>query len=193
MLTDAFCDCQDRLRIRYRTDGGLFYLRCLKAVCKVKETIAREVLFADDCALNPSTEQKMQQEIDCFSRACDNFGLPISTKKTEVMYQPVPGQPYQDPHITERRQERRPVDSFTYLGCTLSRAVYIDIEINNRIAKASYTFRKLCETVWEWRGLSLIKLKVYRVVVLTTLLYTCETWTVYSRHAKQLNSIELPP
>ena len=31
------------------------------------------------------------------------------------------------------------------------------------------------------------KLKVYRSVVLPTLLYACETWTVYQRHAKRLN------
>ena len=31
------------------------------------------------------------------------------------------------------------------------------------------------------------KLKVYRPVVLPTLLYACETWTVYQRHAKRLN------
>ena len=30
------------------------------------------------------------------------------------------------------------------------------------------------------------KLKVYRSVVLPTLLYACETWTVYQRHAKRL-------
>ena len=130
----------------------------------------------------------MQHEMDCFSRACDNFDLTLSTKKTEVMFQPMPGQPYQDPHIMVRGQELRAVDSFTYLGSTLSRAVSIDIEINNRIAKANSTFGRLRETVWERRGLSLItKLKVYCAVVLTTLLYACETWTVYSRHARQLN------
>ena len=31
------------------------------------------------------------------------------------------------------------------------------------------------------------KLKVYRSVVLPTLLYACETWTVYQQHAKSLN------
>ena len=31
------------------------------------------------------------------------------------------------------------------------------------------------------------KLKVYKAVVLPTLLYACETWTVYQRHAKRLN------
>ena len=31
------------------------------------------------------------------------------------------------------------------------------------------------------------KLKVYRAVVLPTLLYGCESWTVYKRHARKLN------
>ena len=35
------------------------------------------------------------------------------------------------------------------------------------------------------------KLKVYKAVVLPTLLYTGETWTVYQRHAKILNHFHL--
>ncbi|KAL8619269.1 hypothetical protein ACOMHN_056913 [Nucella lapillus] len=49
MLTDAFRDCQDGIHVRYRIDGGLFNLRRLQAVI-------RDLLFADDCALNASTE-----------------------------------------------------------------------------------------------------------------------------------------
>ena len=119
MLTDAFRDYQDSIPVRYRTDGGLFNPRHLKAVTKVKETVIRDFLFADDCALNAITEQKMQQDMDCFSRACDNFGLTISTKKTEVMYQPAPGKPYQEPHIMVKGQNLQAVDNFTYLGSTL--------------------------------------------------------------------------
>ncbi len=63
------------------------------------------------------------------------------------MYQPVPGLPYQDPHITVREQELRAVDSFTYLGSTLSRVVNIDIEINNRIPKASATFAERTQSL----------------------------------------------
>ena len=46
--------------------------------------------------------------------------------------------------------------------------------------------------VWERNGIRLdTKLKVYKAVVLPTLLYACETWTEYQRHAKKLNHFHL--
>ena len=41
----------------------------------------------------------MQQCVDHFSRACNNFGFTIRTKKTEVMHQPAPRKMYHEPHI----------------------------------------------------------------------------------------------
>ena len=35
------------------------------------------------------------------------------------------------------------------------------------------------------------KLKVYRAVVLTSLLYGCEAWTRYRRHVKQLENFHM--
>ena len=100
MLMDAFRDTSPGIPIRYRCDGKLFNPRRLQAVSKVKDTVIRDLVFADDCALNANNEQEMQLEMDGFSTACDNFGFTISTKKTEVMYQPAPGNPYQEPNIT---------------------------------------------------------------------------------------------
>ena len=65
--------------------------------------------------------------------------------------------------------------------------MHIDDEVNSRLAKASAAFGRLRPTVWERSGISLAtKLKVYKAVVITTLLYACETWTVYRRHARKL-------
>jgi len=84
------------------------------------------------------------------------------------------------------------VETFTYLGSTLSRNANIDAEINNRIFKASSAFRRLREKVWERRGISLnTKLKVYHAVVLTSLLYGCEIWSAYRRHEKLINHFHL--
>ena len=74
------------------------------------------------------TEEKMQKDVDQVSDSCDSYDLTISIKKTEVVYQPVPGKPYKEPTITVKDQRLQVVDKFTYLGSTFSKV---------RIAKAS--------------------------------------------------------
>ena len=188
MLTDAFRDTNTGIGIRYRTDGSVFNLRRLQAKTKVLTDTINDFLFADDCALNATTEAGMQHSLDKFAKACNNFGLTISTKKTEVMHQPAPGKPYTEPNVSVCGQRLNAVDKFTYLGSTLSRNVVIDDEVTARLAKASAAFGRLHKNVWDRRGITLeTKLKVYRAIILTTLLYGCETWTVYQRHARKLN------
>ena len=66
--------------------------------------------------------------------------------------------------------------------------MHIDDEVNARIVKASAAFGRLRGSIWDLSGIRLdTKLTVYRSMVLPTLLYACETWTVYQRHAKRLN------
>ena len=192
MLMDAFQDSDTGFPIRYRFDGNIFNLRRLQAKTKVQTDVLDELLYADDMDKNANTEAKMQRAMDQVSQSCDNYDLTISTKKTEVVHQPAPGKPYNEPTITVNGQKLKVVDKFTYLGSTLSRAVHIDDEITARIAKASVAFGRLRANVWERNGIKLdTKLKVYKAVVLPTLLYACETWTVYQRHAKRLNHFHL--
>ena len=47
----------------------------------------------------------MQGAVDRMSKACDNFQLTISTKKTEVVHKPAPGKPYSEPTITVNGQK----------------------------------------------------------------------------------------
>ena len=118
--------------------------------------------------------------MDQVSDSCDSYDLTISFKKTEVVYQPAPGKPYKEPTITVKGQRLQVVDKFTYLGSTLFGVVQIDDEVNARIAKASAAFGWLHGSIWDRSGIRHdTKLKVYRSVVLPTLIYSCETWTVY--------------
>ena len=143
MLSDAFRDGDTGVSFRYRTGGSLFNLRKLQAKTKVREDTARDFLFVDDCALNASTESDMQESMDLFAKACDEFGLTISTKKTEVMHQPAPAEPYTEPNITVGSQRLAVVDKFVYLGSTLSRSINIDEEVAYRLARASAAFGRL--------------------------------------------------
>ena len=103
------------------------------------------------------------------------------------MFQLVPKNPYHEPYISVKEQRLKAVENFTHLGSTLSRCANIDDEVKNRIAKSSWAFGNLRKKVWEKREISQsTKVKVYKTVVLTTLLYDCETWKIYKRREKQL-------
>ena len=72
-----------------------------------------------------------------------------SAQKTEVVHQPAPGKPYDEPTITVNGHKLKVVDKFTYLGSTLSRAMHIDDEATARIAKASVAFGRFRASVLE--------------------------------------------
>ena len=176
MLHDASQYNDDGIQLKYRTDGGVFNLRRLKANTKVKIATLREFLFEDDCALNSNTESEMQQCANPFSSACDNFGFTISTKKTEVMHQPAPRKMYHEPHIFVDDDPLKATDYFTFLGSTISIEANIDVGVNNRLSKANSAFGRLRKKVWDRRGISQdTKRNVYMAVMLTILLYACES------------------
>ena len=192
MLTDAFRNENVGIEFRSRTDGGFYKPQRLRTQSKVMLDILRDLLFADDCALCASTEGNMQRMVDLFAEACANFGLTISIKKTEVMFQPAPGEPYIEPVITINGQKLEVTKKFPYLGSVMSDSATIDDEINLRVSRASSSFGRLREKVWKRRGLSFeTKLQVYRAVVLPSLLYGSESWTVYSRHLQKLQSFHM--
>nr|VZI49685.1 unnamed protein product [Spirometra erinaceieuropaei] len=151
MLMDAYRDERPGIRIAYRTDGHLLNQRRMTFQSRVSTTTVHVLLFANDCALNTTSEAEMQRSMDLFSAACENFGLVINTQKT-----------------------------------------VIDDEVASRISKASQAFGRLRNTVWNRHGLQLsTKLKMYKAVILPTLLYGAETWTVYTRQARRLNHFHL--
>ena len=74
----------------YSFDGKLLNLRRLQAKAKVQTDVVDKLLYADDLEEDAKSEEKMQEDVDRMSKACDNFQLSISTKKTEVVHQPAP-------------------------------------------------------------------------------------------------------
>nr|VZI45630.1 unnamed protein product [Spirometra erinaceieuropaei] len=161
---------------------------------RVSTTTVHELLFADDCALSTTSEEEMQRSMDLISAACENFGLAINMQKTVVMHQPPPNTatPPNAPQISVNATQLQVVENFPYLGSTLSLNAKINVEVLRRISKASQSIGRLQSTVWYHQGLPLsTKLKMYRAVILPTLLYGAETWTVYTKQARRLNHFHL--
>ena len=188
LLQYAFADCEDGVYVRTRHDGKLFNVARLRAKTKTHEVLIRDLLFADDAALTSHSEEGLQHLVDNLSTACKEFGLTISLKKTNIMAQGVDS----PPTITIGDTQLEAVEAFTYLGSTVTSTVSLDAEISSRIAKAAGVMAKLNKRVWSNSLLSeRTKVLVYQACVLSTLLYGSESWTVYARQERRLNSFHL--
>ena len=87
LLAHAFRNNEDGVYLHTQSDDKLFNLARLRAKTKVRHVIIREALFADDIALATHSGDALQRLINLFFKACNEFGLTISIKKTEVMGQ----------------------------------------------------------------------------------------------------------
>ena len=122
----------------------------------------------------------MQHIMDCFSSACKAFGLTISIKKTKVMFTPPPGTEYYEPSIYVEGVRLGVVNTFPYLGSTMSRDGALDAEIHFRIGKASSSYACLQERVWSDRDLTnATKLSIYNTCVLKALLLLAKLGLLY--------------
>ena len=71
------------------------------------------------------------------------------------------------------------VQDFTYLGSNITSDRELKSEVECRIAKAARAFRCLQKSIFQNRHRSVeTKRKVYKVVVLSVLLYGAEMWTI---------------
>ncbi|BHF65271.1 GNT-I [Sparganum proliferum] len=138
MLMDAYYDEGSGIRVAYRTDDHLLNQRRMHFQLRVSTTTVHELLFADDCALNTTSEGDMQRNMDLFAAAataattttttnttaCDNYSLVTNTKRTAVIHQLPPNAAYAAPQINVNGAQLQLVDNFTYLGSTLSRVTF---------------------------------------------------------------------
>ncbi|BHF61300.1 hypothetical protein SprV_0100427300 [Sparganum proliferum] len=119
MVMDAYRDEHPGIRIAYRTDGHLNHKRMHFHSC-VSTTTVYELLFADDCALNATSEGDVQRTMDLFAAACDNCGRMINKEKAVAMHQPQRDSAYVAPQISVNGTQLQVVDNLTYLGSTLT-------------------------------------------------------------------------
>lgn len=103
-----------------------FNLPRLRAKTKSRIKCLRDLLFADDAALTTHSAEDLQQLMNRFSKACQEFGLIISLKKMQVMGQDV--NPLPSISISDCKLEV--VHDFVYLGSSISDSLSFDTEVN---------------------------------------------------------------
>ena len=168
------------ISVRYRHDGSLFNLSRLRARSKTSSSVVLELQYADDAAAPASSEENLQSTVDAFVNAYELFGLRVSIKKTKVLAQVPPNYPNPPLNVRIHGELVEQVNRFTYLGSVLDDGASLEHDLENRIKAAYSAFGRLGRRVFYNHELTTrTKLMVYRAVVLPTLLYGSESWTLY--------------
>ena len=80
------------------------------------------------------------------------------------------------------------VEEFCYLGSVISRDGSCDKDIRTRLGKANTTFGRL-SNLWKNKKLNLqVKVRLYESLVLSTLQYGSETWSMTVANGKKLEA-----
>ena len=158
------------------------------------------LLYADDLVVICETIADLERFVRTFDNVTQQYGLTMNIKKTCVMSL---DQLKEDQHkkvlkrqiinydddinIDVRNQKIETTDSFTYLGCTITKDQRQDTEISVRLTKASKAFNMLRHAIWCRKSVSIAgRLRIFRACVLPVLLYGNETWSLTIRQEQRI-------
>ena len=83
------------------------------------------------------------------------------------------------------------IRNFTYLGSTVTDVGTSEKEIRIRIGRATSALAKM-DNIWKAKSIEIKnKLLLMKSVVMVTLWYACESWTVSKQDEKRLHTFEL--
>ena len=92
--------------------------------------------------------------------------------------------------ISMNGQQLEEVMAFKYLGATLTKDGRSTAEIKIRLAIATASMAKL-NKIWSSEDISFsTKIQLYKTLVLSTLLYGCESWTLTADSTKRIQAFE---
>ena len=143
--------------------------------------------FADDIDGLAGKEEELASLVDRLNKTSAAFGMEISAEKTKLMTNNANGISI-DIRINGEKLDE--VDSFKYLG-----AVVTDQgskpEVLSRIAQTTAALARL-KTIWSDKHISLSsKIRLMRSLVISVLLYACETRTLTADVLKKLQATEM--
>ena len=193
------------VEIQYRMDGKLDRMK--RDVVHDSHANIPILMYADDLKLICTNARDLHDFILKLEEITQKWGMTINVAKTRIMHVESNDWPAPDEHwngeeweefdtfssvdhntpIILRGEEIEVVNEFKYLGSVLSSSGNLSSEISYRISCALARFATLKKQLWNNRYISReTKCKVYKAVVLSSLLYGSESWAILDSQVKRL-------
>lgn len=131
----------------------------------------------------------LQLMVDALDKACRKWGMDISISKTKLLV--LGPTPTVAPEIKIRGTVIEAVSKFTYLGSIVSQEGW-DQEIDARLGKAMNAYNAFRQPLFRNKTLSLnVRADLFRLFVMSTLLYGSETWALSTAQIAKLHSFHV--
>ena len=138
--------------------------------------------FADDLALLAHNQNQMQDKTRRLETFSAKTGLKINLRKTELIKINTTA----NTPITVGGKPIKEVESFVYLGSTITKQGGTDVDVTSRIGKARGAFIML-KKVWTSKEVSTeTKMRIFNSNVKSVLFYGCETWKTTGKVQRRL-------
>ena len=142
--------------------------------------------FTDNINLMVGSNSELQELTNKLITTADAYGMEISTVKSKVM---VNSTNNASVSIIMDGKKLEEVSSFKYLGATLTKDGTCITEICIWIAKATAAKARLTR-VWKSNISFQTKFKLYKSLVISILLYGCETWKLLTETKRRIQAFE---
>ena len=143
--------------------------------------------FADDIDGLAGSEQELVQLVERIDQTSRAYGMEINAEKTKLMTNNINGI---HKEIKASGQKLQTVTNFKYLGAIISDAGS-KADILSRIAQCPTTMTRL-KPIWNDRNITLgSKVRLMRTLIISILLYACETWTLTIELQRRIKAVEM--
>ena len=138
------------------------------------------MLYADDAGIASRSQASLEKMMTAIVEVCAAFGLIVSEKKKTVTIHMRPSTMKAEAVAVESAgQMYSLVDTFVYLGSTISSVGDVGPEIKRRTGYAWNCFLKYSRAVYDNPYIAVAdKVRFLKAEVLKVMLYGCVTWTL---------------
>ena len=147
------------------------------------------ILFVDDIVMVTEKKEDMQTNFGEMKKVMDKWGMKMHLGKTKVI---MVSRTEEDCNLNIEGEDIETVKKLKYLGAMISSDGLCDEEIEQRVGAAAKVVGAMRKEVLERRELlKKTKLRVFNAMVVPTLIYGCENWTMQRRHESKLQASEM--
>jgi hypothetical protein len=148
------------------------------------------LVYADDINLLDDSINTTKENTETLFEASRDIGLEINAEKTKYMIMSRHPDPEQNQNIRTANESFENVAKFKYLGTTLTNQNDIHDEIKSRLNSGNACYYSVKNLLFSRIISKSLKIKIYKTVTLTIVLYGCETLSLTLSEEHRLRVFE---